>query len=83
VGNLMRGGRLGRAKPILPRIETLRAPWAETASRVTVSPRGKAHWPICAWRRRGETPGEAEAQESNAPRAFLTRWHGVADPQSA
>jgi hypothetical protein len=83
VGNLKRGGRLGRVKPILLRMKTLRAPRAGTVSRHGESSRGKAHWPIGAWRRRGESPGEAEAQESNAPAAGLITRRQVADPQSA
>jgi len=79
----MRGGRLGRVKPIFLRMKTLWAPRAETASRFAASPRGKAHWPIGAGRRRGESPGEGEAQESNAPDAFLICRHRVADLQSA
>jgi hypothetical protein len=67
VGNLMRGGRLGRVKPILLRIKTLRTPRVETASRSPASSRGKAHWPILRlaeegrnpWR--GQSPGEQRA----------------------
>jgi len=74
VRNLMRGGRLGRAKPICLRMKTLR----DTALRDSESQRGKlkrgkAHRPNRAWRKQSESPGEGKAQESHAPFAALIR----------
>jgi hypothetical protein len=70
VGNLRRGGRLGRVKPIFRCIKPLDGAASRTVSCLVVSQGEEGFWhyiyimPLTGCRE-SETPGEAEAQESH------------------
>jgi hypothetical protein len=84
VGNLRRGGRLGRVKPIFRRIKPLDGTSRWDSESLWGKPmRGRVSLAsqllVCRrpWCWKGETPGEAESQESNVLLSALNKRMGV------
>jgi hypothetical protein len=82
VGNLKRGGRLGRVKPTSSCIKPLGGTGDSTASGSAASLREEGAWTGSGVKRVNSLKG-SEAQESNVLLCALIQHRGVTDLQSA